>query len=1295
MITSRIRILYANLLFFLIFNHIQGQSIVANGPPYQQDNNRWEPVISGLTSFFQFGTEVSAIDDNGYIYVAGRLKLDQKYIIKVVRWDGTQWSFINGYLDNNAPSQFINESINAMAVDAAGNIYVAGMFTNARNNDTGPDIPINNVAKWNKATQQWHPIGLAFNAFNINTLAVDANQDIYIGLPQTYSAINPDSSFVSGNAIVKWDEVAQEWDNLRNGLRPKPGSFTFGVEDIEIINNEVYATGAFGEASDVNGNTISVQAVARWDGNGWNDVDVQTAGPGADFGKSIASDSQGNIYVSTDDAQFILKYNGSTWSDISPDPKFSGTLAIDNNDTVYIQHIGTTGKYTISKYDGSDWVQIAEILNGQPKTFTGNPSSPQTTVFLGGKYPQVRTIPENKNLYYRNNAYWDGNQWQKLASPSTGDTIFAVESENFSNSIFLGGNFESLGGLQSPNIGYIQDGGLISMGEGVDSTVFAIATRHNEFDSIVYIGGLFTEAYDTLGNPVANTSYIAAWNKNSNTFLSMGRGLNGPVYDMFFIRPATWRDPFGYLVVGGNFTEAVNADGSIVNAHNLVGFNFQTGQWEKLGNTDGPVKALTHAWEPNELVIGGNFTNVTTNDGEVKEMNNIALFNRPSSIPELNTGGRWHNMGRGTDGEVLSLLSIPSIGGFHRVLVGGRFQVVRSEDRILRSPYFAQFFRTSYINDPATPGNLDSLPPAWSRPAYGYGELDGSVHHISGSDIYTAVISGEFTKVTMWDGSVRKLNHITQMRGMIHVAGRPHLNYQQLGDGTNEPIYDHTGVHVCEELGIVAGGVFTEAGRQDAENLAKWKFSARAQALVGFAKPTTNGSSSREIIRLCRNPHKKAPLNQTFAMAQDDIPVEKYNMETYTPFNLHFLNQLDVNDTLASFYDLIVTEENRLFTIVGVEDTAQHAPNPDSISIGLELLSSNTVHWSKERGTGIKFIHTSTDAPAMDIIAQNNDTLVQELFYAEQADNIGLEQKEYHLDFLNTKTGELIFSDTINLTGIQNQILVYYINGFVNPAANKGGEPIGGNLIDFDISLSIDSSADLLQQEIMFDEISNKVVGDSDFAISASSSQNLPVSFEVNNGLVNISGNAVTINGAGEVSIRAYHPGNDTISAAEAFQTFCVFPQQPMLTNIGDSILVSTADIGNQWYRNDTALAAQTNDTLLVMQPGIYKAEITVRGCSSESDEISITGNTTSVDEIAEKSVHIYPNPADDVIQLSIASLSSPTLVEIFDVLGTLVHHQIITQQLSTVDISTLDSGLYLVIVGNDQWQETARIMVE
>jgi hypothetical protein len=1277
----------------LCLNQLYGQrsSVVA---PYQQDNGRWEPVLSGLTSFFQFGTEVSAIDDNGHIYIAGRLKIDNKYIIKIVKWDGTQWSFINGYLDNNAPTQFINESVNALAVDASGNIYVAGLFTNARNSDSGPDIQVNNVAKWEQAAQQWSPIGLSFTSFDINAITADANGNIYIGMTQTYSALNPDSSYVSGSAIVKWDETAQAWDNMRNGLRPLPGSFSFGVEDMEILNNDIYVTGSFGEATDATGNTISVQALARWDGSGWNEVDVQAAGPGADFGKSIEADSQGNIYISTDDAQFILKYNGNSWNDISPDPKFSGTLAIDNSDTVYIQHITSNGKYAVSKFDGNEWIKQVEILNGQPKTFSGNPLASQNAVFLGGLFPQLKTFPDKNNLYYRNNAYWDGNQWNKLTSPPNGDTIFAVQSEDFSNSFFLGGNFENLGGLRSPYIGYFQDGGLVSMGNGLDSTVYAIATRNSDFDSIVYFGGLFTEAYDTLGNVVANTSYITAWNKNSNTFLPIGRGLNGPVYDILFIRPATWRDPFGYLVVGGDFTEAINADGSVVNAQHLVGFNFQTGLWEKLGNTDGPVKALTHAWESNELVIGGNFSTLTTNDGEVKEMNYIALFNRPSSIPDLNTGGSWHNLGKGTDGEVLTLLSISSIGGFHTILVGGRFQVVRNGDKTIRSPYFAQFNRLSYIDDPATPGNLDSLPSSWSRPAYGYGELDGPVHHISGSDIYTAIVSGEFTKARMWDGSVRELNHITQMKGIIDVDGRPHLNYQQLGTGTNEPIYDHAGIHACEELGIVAGGIFTEAGNQNAGSLAKWKFPERAQSVVGFAKPTTNGFMSREVISLCFNPHKKAPLKQIFALAQEEVPVEKFNMETYTPFNLHYLNASDISDTLTSFHDLMVTDENRLYTIVGVYDTTEYAPNPDNISIALGLISSNTEFWSKEESVGIKFIHTSTDAPAMDIITKHNDTLAHDLHYAEQADYLELKKQVYPIDFVESKTGTLIFSDSIDLSGMQNQVLVYYITGFVDPELNQGGSAIGGNFIDFDIALNIDSSVNLQQQEIMFAEIPDKFLDDANFTVSATSSQNLPVSFEIINGAVSIKRNLVTIDDAGEVTVRAYQPGNDTVNSAEAFQTFCVLPQQPVLKNVGDSILISSAETGNQWYRNDTALSGETNDTLYIMKSGDYKTALNVQGCSSFSDELNITMVPTSIRENLTGKIAIHPNPADNEISVSIPSTKKSVMLKIFDARGTLVFSKQ-TLGSTKIDISSFDSGFYIVKAGNDQWQEIAGIMVE
>lgn len=86
-------------------------------------------------------------------------------------------------------------------------------------------------------------------------------------------------------------------------------------------------------------------------------------------------------------------------------------------------------------------------------------------------------------------------------------------------------------------------------------------------------------------------------------------------------------------------------------------------------------------------------------------------------------------------------------------------------------------------------------------------------------------------------------------------------------------------------------------------------------------------------------------------------------------------------------------------------------------------------------------------------------------------------------------------------------------------------------------------------QSITFNPVPNKTYGDAAFALSASASSGLPVSFSVVTGLATISGNSLALNGAGTVTIRASQSGNESFNAAaDVDQTFSVAKANQTIT---------------------------------------------------------------------------------------------------------------------------------------------------
>jgi len=89
-------------------------------------------------------------------------------------------------------------------------------------------------------------------------------------------------------------------------------------------------------------------------------------------------------------------------------------------------------------------------------------------------------------------------------------------------------------------------------------------------------------------------------------------------------------------------------------------------------------------------------------------------------------------------------------------------------------------------------------------------------------------------------------------------------------------------------------------------------------------------------------------------------------------------------------------------------------------------------------------------------------------------------------------------------------------------------------------------------QTISFDAIPAKVYGDAPFKLTAVASSGLPVSFQIVEGGIEITGDMARIISSGDVVIKAVQAGNATINKAEAQQTFTI--SKATLTVTGDNV---------------------------------------------------------------------------------------------------------------------------------------------
>jgi parallel beta-helix repeat protein len=257
-------------------------------------------------------------------------------------------------------------------------------------------------------------------------------------------------------------------------------------------------------------------------------------------------------------------------------------------------------------------------------------------------------------------------------------------------------------------------------------------------------------------------------------------------------------------------------------------------------------------------------------------------------------------------------------------------------------------------------------------------------------------------------------------------------------------------------------------------------------------------------------------------------------------------------------------------------------------------------------------------------------------------------------------------------------------------------------------------------QSIVFPAIPSKTFGNAPFAISATASSGLPVSFTIVSGPATIAGNIVTITGAGTVTIQATQPGNTTYNPATAVtQSFTVAKANQAINfqaipnkSVGDPAfnLNATASSGLPVsFRVVSGPATISGNTVtLTGDNGIVKIEAFQVGNGNYNPALSVSesflvrrsGNTANNERsdalqslpfhyafsTADGSISVYPNPVVSTATIKVSPIEAgETSLGIYDIQGKLVkklfNGNVETGVAKTINLSSegLASGIYTV----------------
>jgi hypothetical protein len=567
--------LYVGGAFTVIGNVVASRVAKWNG-------SSWSALGSGLGNSEVLALAVAGND----VYAGGNFVFAGGSFI--ARWDGTNWSSLGSGVNNIVRSLAVSET----------NLYAGGDFTTAGGSSA------TRIARWNGTN--WSSLGSGVNN-RLNALAV-MGTNLYAGGRFTTAG----GSNIS--RIAKWDGSA--WSAVGAGVNSE-------VRALAVSGTDLYAGGDFALATNTGPVAVTVNRIAKWDGNNWSAL-----GSGMNNSVYSLAASGSDVYAGGDfstaggtNASRIAKWNGSSWLALGSgtDSRVSA-LATFGSDVFAAGELTTAGGGAanyVAKWNGSAWAALGSGLNGYVSALavSGN------DLYVGGNFTTTSGVGTNRI------ARWNGSGWFALGSGMNNE-VWALAASG--SNVYAGGRFTTAGSSNAFYVARWNGTNWSALGSGMNSFVHALALSGND----LYAAGRFT----TAGG--SNVNRIAKW--NGSNWSALGSGVAG-VSDSFsyaYALAVSGSDVY----VGGEFLWATNIGGAAVTVNRIA--RWDGSNWSALGQgMDNIVWAL--AVSGSNVYAGGEFTKATNAGPVAVTVNRIARWD----------GSSWSALGSEVNSRVNALVA--------------------------------------------------------------------------------------------------------------------------------------------------------------------------------------------------------------------------------------------------------------------------------------------------------------------------------------------------------------------------------------------------------------------------------------------------------------------------------------------------------------------------------------------------------------------------------------------------------------------------------------------------------------
>lgn len=367
-------------------------------------------------------------------------------------------------------------------------------------------------------------------------------------------------------ALLSFHHMARaQWASFASG------STNGTVVDFALHNDELYAVGLF---TTINGN--GAKGVARWDGTAW-----QAVGDGFTDGCHSLVTIDSVLYLTRYemqvDSNWVYSLNNADWEKLG-----SG---------FYLEGANSGQFYTCSIYDVIEY-------NGD--------------IYASGEFNR------NGGQVVNGIAKWDGTDWsplgEGLTDPIFGQVIYPHQMLVFNGQLLVCGNFSTAGGTAVNGVAVWDGGAWSALGEGFNSTVYALGVFNGE----LYAGGDFSQSGTTA------LAAVAKWDGSKWVSPGFGFQYTNPNAYLFV---HTIQAIEGKLYLAGGFDRVVPDNGSATAVGSIIeydGLSIHTLE----GGANNDVEGLIGY--DGKLLVGGFFSIV----GNGLAASKLAIYGAPSAVNE-------------------------------------------------------------------------------------------------------------------------------------------------------------------------------------------------------------------------------------------------------------------------------------------------------------------------------------------------------------------------------------------------------------------------------------------------------------------------------------------------------------------------------------------------------------------------------------------------------------------------------------------------------------------------------------